>query len=209
CALTPTGQPAASADPVSPPATENANGKLDAANTATGPMGWVTRCSAGPPAAGRLLIVSRYPPSASTSQNIRSWAVVRATSPVSRAVPSAVSVSASAASSPARASSASATAASAAARRPGPAPAHGSNAPAACAAIVSTALPVVSATGSPAGLPVRGSYPWIMMRALSSRVGWPGSAQLVGVPFRAGELPAQVGEDRIGQVRFAMRGDDL
>ena len=37
CALTTTGQPAASADAVSPPATENANGKLLAANTATGP----------------------------------------------------------------------------------------------------------------------------------------------------------------------------
>jgi len=38
---------------VSPPATENANGKLDAANTATGPTGWLTRrISAIPPAAG-------------------------------------------------------------------------------------------------------------------------------------------------------------
>ena len=53
CALTTTGQPAASAEAVSPPATENANGKLDAANTATGPTGWLTRrISAIPPAAG-------------------------------------------------------------------------------------------------------------------------------------------------------------
>ena len=37
CALTTTGQPAARADAVSPPATENASGKLLAPNTATGP----------------------------------------------------------------------------------------------------------------------------------------------------------------------------
>ena len=37
CAFTTTGQPAASADAVSPPATENASGKLLAPNTATGP----------------------------------------------------------------------------------------------------------------------------------------------------------------------------
>jgi hypothetical protein len=35
--LTTTGQPAASAEAVSPPATEKANGKLLAANTATTP----------------------------------------------------------------------------------------------------------------------------------------------------------------------------
>ena len=53
CALTTTGHPAASAEAVSPPATENANGKLDAANTATGPTGWlIRRISAMPPAAG-------------------------------------------------------------------------------------------------------------------------------------------------------------
>src|SRR5699024_5044241 len=38
CALTTTGQPAANAEAVSPPATENANGKFDAPNTATGPI---------------------------------------------------------------------------------------------------------------------------------------------------------------------------
>ena len=37
CALTITGQPAARADAVSPPATEKARGKLLAPNTATGP----------------------------------------------------------------------------------------------------------------------------------------------------------------------------
>ncbi len=34
-----TGHPAASAEAVSPPATENANGKFEALNTATGPSG--------------------------------------------------------------------------------------------------------------------------------------------------------------------------
>ena len=39
-ALTITGQPAAKADAVSPPATENAKGKLLAGNTSTGPTSW-------------------------------------------------------------------------------------------------------------------------------------------------------------------------
>src|SRR5699024_12695284 len=39
CALKTTGQPAASADAVSPPAVENASGKLLAPKTATGPSG--------------------------------------------------------------------------------------------------------------------------------------------------------------------------
>ena len=47
CALTTTGQPAASAEAVSLPATENAKGKLDAANTATGPTGRVIRLTSG------------------------------------------------------------------------------------------------------------------------------------------------------------------
>ena len=59
CALTTTGQPAASADAVSPPATENANGKLDAANTATGPTGCIMCRSPGTPLPGGLVITSR------------------------------------------------------------------------------------------------------------------------------------------------------
>src|ERR1700742_4539417 len=47
CAFTTTGQPAARAEAVSPPATENANGKLDAANTATGPTGRLIRRRSG------------------------------------------------------------------------------------------------------------------------------------------------------------------
>ena len=45
--LTTTGQPAASADAVSPPAVENASGKLLAPNTATGPIGTSMRRTSG------------------------------------------------------------------------------------------------------------------------------------------------------------------
>ena len=45
--LTTTGQPAASADAVSPPAVENASGKLLAPNTATGPIGTSIRRTSG------------------------------------------------------------------------------------------------------------------------------------------------------------------
>ena len=45
--LTITGQPAASADAVSPPAVENASGKLEAPNTATGPSGTSMRRTSG------------------------------------------------------------------------------------------------------------------------------------------------------------------
>ena len=44
--LTTTGQPAASAAAVSPPAVEKASGKFEAPKTATGPMGiWIIRSS--------------------------------------------------------------------------------------------------------------------------------------------------------------------
>ena len=65
CALTTTGQPAASAEAVSPPATEKASGKLLAANTATGPTG-TRRCAhVGPPgglAVGQRVIDPRPVP---------------------------------------------------------------------------------------------------------------------------------------------------
>src|SRR5499426_1426283 len=57
-ALTTTGQPAARADAVSFPATENANGKFDAANTATGPMGRFTRRRPGTPSPPGLATAS-------------------------------------------------------------------------------------------------------------------------------------------------------
>ena len=47
CPFTTTGQPAASADAVSPPAVENASGKLLAPNTATGPIGTSMRRTSG------------------------------------------------------------------------------------------------------------------------------------------------------------------
>jgi hypothetical protein len=47
CAFTTTGQPEAKAEAVSPPATEKANGKLLALNTAIGPNGWSMRRISG------------------------------------------------------------------------------------------------------------------------------------------------------------------
>lgn len=47
CAFTTTGHPAASAAAESPPATENANGKFDAAKFSTGPTGSSTRRTSG------------------------------------------------------------------------------------------------------------------------------------------------------------------
>jgi hypothetical protein len=47
CPFTTTGQPAASAEAVSPPATEKASGKFEAPNTATGPMGRCTMRRSG------------------------------------------------------------------------------------------------------------------------------------------------------------------
>ena len=52
CALITTGFPAASAEAVSPPTTENANGKLLAPNTATGPIGTSIRRTSGPGPSG-------------------------------------------------------------------------------------------------------------------------------------------------------------
>ena len=98
CALTTTGQPAAKADAVSPPGTEKANGKLLAPKTATGPTGTRTSRSSGWPAGGGPATSASTTPSPSPrstrSANIRSWNVVRATSPVSRTAPRAVSRSA-------------------------------------------------------------------------------------------------------------------
>ena len=76
-ALTTTGQPAAKAEAVSPPNTENANGKLLAENMATGPKG--TRCSTmlgwptggAPATAGSSKYSNAAPPSA-MSANLRS-----------------------------------------------------------------------------------------------------------------------------------------
>ena len=89
CALTTTGQPAARADAVSPPATEKANGKLLAPNTATGPSGTLRWRISGRGNgvrsgwAGSMRAWFQLP-SRSTAANNRSWPAVRPTSPVSR-----------------------------------------------------------------------------------------------------------------------------
>src|SRR5580658_7180643 len=192
CAFTTTGQPAASAEAVSPPATENANGKFDAANTATGPTGLFIRRRSGTTPSAAVNAESRYPPSRSTPANIRNWVVVRATSPISRSPPSAVSVSAIAASSPARLSRASATASSALARWASAVPApHAGAAASAAATIASTSASVVSATGSPTGSAVRGSIPWIIgsPRLLGSDRGYCGA--LPGIGLRVAAPPGQ------------------
>ncbi len=77
CALATTGQPAAIAAAVSPPATENANGKLDAPNIAIGPTGTSSRrtSASGPIGeswAGSMMI-SRCAPSRITPAKNRSW----------------------------------------------------------------------------------------------------------------------------------------
>jgi hypothetical protein len=118
--LTITGQPAARALAVSPPSTENAKGKLLAANTATGPSGTSMRRRSGmggvAVGVSWSIVTSRKAPSRTTPANSRSWALVRASSPVSRCVPRWVSVSASATNSSAFASRASASASSQLAR---------------------------------------------------------------------------------------------
>ena len=92
--LTITGQPAAHADAESPPATANANGKLLAEKTATGPIGNSIRRMSTRGAGWRSgwagsMIASTYDPSRSRAANLRNWPVVRARSPVSRAEPRA------------------------------------------------------------------------------------------------------------------------
>ena len=76
-AFTTTGQPAASAEAVSPPATEKANGKLLAANTATGPIGISIRRRSGfgsglRSGAARSMRASTHEPSRTRRANIRS-----------------------------------------------------------------------------------------------------------------------------------------
>ena len=87
--FTTTGQPAASAEAVSPPAVEKASGKLLAPKTATGPSGTI-RCrmsargrGARSGSAGSMR-TPRWSPCRTTPANIRSWPVVRPTSPVIR-----------------------------------------------------------------------------------------------------------------------------
>ena len=90
CAFTITGQPAARAEAVSPPATENANGKLEAPNTATGPNGMYCRRRSLRGRGVRSGIAgsmrtSRYLPARTTPANKRNWPMVRPRSPSIRA----------------------------------------------------------------------------------------------------------------------------
>jgi hypothetical protein len=87
CALTTTGLPPASADAVSPPATEKARGKLLAPNTATGPSGRSMERTSG---RGGMRVgsavsmrASTHEPSSTIAANSRSCPLVRPTSPVS------------------------------------------------------------------------------------------------------------------------------
>ena len=88
-ALTITGQPAASADAVSPPPTENASGKLLAPNTTTGPRPILRKRRSGRggvrsgSAESRVAPAQR--PSRTTLANRRSWPTVRPRSPSRRA----------------------------------------------------------------------------------------------------------------------------
>ena len=88
--LTTTGQPAAIAAAVSPPATEKASGKLEAPNTATGPSAtrrWrrFARGSGSWSASGVASVTCAHSPRRSTSANRWSWPVVRPRSPARRA----------------------------------------------------------------------------------------------------------------------------
>ena len=96
CALTTTGHPAASADAESPPATENASGKFEAAKIETTPNGcWDLRRSGLATGrkfgSARSIIGNRWPPVFTNSAKARIWITVRITSPVTRAIGSAVS----------------------------------------------------------------------------------------------------------------------
>jgi hypothetical protein len=96
CAFTTIGQRAASADAVSPPATEKASGKLLAPKTATGPKGTSIRRRSGFGTGFRSgsawsIEASTQEPSRTTPANMRNWPVVRARSPASRSADRAVS----------------------------------------------------------------------------------------------------------------------
>ncbi len=114
--LTTTGQPEANADAVSPPRVENANGKLLAANTATGPRGMFIRRRSGrggvSDGSAWSITTPRNAPSRTTFAMRRNCPVVRPTSPRSRSSPSRLSVIAIGTSSSIFASTASAIASS-------------------------------------------------------------------------------------------------
>ena len=124
CAFTTTGQPAASAETVSPPATEKARGKFDAPKTATGPSGTSIRRRSGfasglRSGCARSRRASTHEPSSTRSAKRRAWFAVRARSPSSRGRGRAVSEPALSRSASPRPTSCSAIARRKAARRAG------------------------------------------------------------------------------------------
>lgn len=88
-ARTMTGQPAARALAVSPPATEKARGKFEAQKTATGPSGRRMERRSGLGMGERSgwavsMRASTHEPSSMRSANMRSWPTVRPRSPWQR-----------------------------------------------------------------------------------------------------------------------------
>ncbi len=162
CAFTTTGQPAARAETVSPPATEKARGKFEAPKTATGPSGTSMRRRSGFGAGlrsgrARSIRASTHEPSSTRSANRRAWFTVRARSPSSRGRGSAVSARARSRRSSPRATSCSAIARRKAARRPGGRAPNASKAASAARAAASTSADVASANGGSSERPVAGS----------------------------------------------------
>ena len=95
-ALKTTGQPAARAEAVSPPAVEKARGKLEAPNTATGPTGILrwrisTRGIGVRSGSAGSIRTPWWSPWRTTWAKSRSWLQVRPRSPVRRASGSPVS----------------------------------------------------------------------------------------------------------------------
>ena len=95
CALIRTGQPAARAEAVSPPGTENAKGKFELPKTATAPSATrIRRRSGSGPmgeSTGWSMVAATKAPSVTTSAKKRSWNAVRRSSPCRRGSPRAVS----------------------------------------------------------------------------------------------------------------------
>src|SRR5512143_1070941 len=164
-AFTTTGQPAARAETVSPPATEKASGKFEAPNTATGPSGTSMRRRSGRGAGrrsgrARSIRASTHEPSSTTSAKRRAWFAVRARSPSRRDRGRAVSARARSTRALPAASNWSAIARRKAARRAGARAAYGSNADSAARAAASISAGVAAAHAGSRAAPVAGSLAW-------------------------------------------------
>src|SRR5919199_1698606 len=161
-AFTMTGWPAASAEAVSPPATEKARGKLLAPKTTTVPMGISIRRRSGfgmgfLSGSARSMVASTQDPSPTRSANMRSCATVRARSPVSLWAGRPVSAEARSISSSPRATISSATASRNSAVSSGDFRRNSSNAPSASAKARPTSAPPASQKGGSSCWPSEGS----------------------------------------------------